>query len=117
MSKRDEAILLAQCGTRPVEIAVRLQVPPNSVYSWLRDARKKGIDIQRFKRGGSRKRAVVTLPEQVFEGLRDEARIRDTSVNDLALAILREVVASDLAAALLDNKAWVAGELRRSDNG
>ena len=117
MSKRDAVILLAQGGTRPAAIAERLQVPPNSVHKWLSDARKQGIDIPRFKRGGARKRAVVTLPVQIVEALRPEANARGTSVRELALAILREVATSDLAAALLDDPAWTAGQLREADHG
>ena len=111
MSACDEIIRRARAGERPGEIAIALNLAPNTVYCHLSRARRAGLDVPRY--GGGIRAGVtmhVPVPPPLRVRLAAEAKARGQTSNDLAVRILSAVLEDGLTDAVLDDDTPRNGE-------
>ncbi|WP_323763303.1 hypothetical protein [Marinovum sp.] len=108
VSKRDEAIALARQGHPPAEIAVRTGLAVNSVYHYLREARRAGEDIPNFQRG-PRLGKVICIDAATVQALRPHANRRMCSTDELARQIVRRAAQGELIDSILDDEVALHG--------
>lgn len=103
----ERIINMALAGTAPREIAVALGIEREAVYTAITMARRRGVDIPRFKggppsgevRGGKN----VRIPRTVYHVLHDEALRRGLpGPGALVTAILTAVCEDRLFDAVLE---------------
>ena len=103
VSKREEAIALAHQGNPPAEIAIRTGLAVNSVYHYLREARRAGENIPKFRRG-PRLGKVICIDAATVQALRPYANRRMCSTDELARQIVRRVAQGGLVDTILDDE-------------
>lgn len=95
---------LAMDRMRPCEIAKTLNVPVNSVYSCVYDARKRGIKVPAFRKG-SPKWSQFTVSSDVAKKLRRAARARSLTPEELAEKVLTAAAKGNTITELLNDGA------------
>ncbi len=106
--RRETVIELALKGILPRDIAARTGLSLNTVYSDLREARRKGQNIPRFvgglRTGESRAQFVsFQLRLEDTRTLEAHAGARGMSVQTLAKRLLERIERDDLVTAVLDD--------------
>ena len=98
---------MAQEGTRPIEIARKLRLRPQKVYTAIKTGRKKGMDIPLFTQSGPppgyRTGPRIPVSQSVFNGLEAAALRRGEETRIFAAQLLGQIVEDDLFDAVLDD--------------
>lgn len=105
MKTRDRVIALAKQGVAPSEIAVRVQRAPQSVYDYLKKARKDGVKIPRFPTGPKpqAQATFVAIGTPSMKKLRPQATRRGMSVPELVAELTRVIADDGLVGSILDD--------------
>ena len=100
MADHAEVVRLAKSGMKPMVIAHRLEVHPNTVYNILRGARRKGDVIPLFSTSRSNpapqpsgsSRQQISLPAPLLNLLQREAERRNMATTEVAQRLLEDAL-------------------------
>ena len=95
-----KVIKMAKAGTRPKAIARQLECHPNTIYQFIRDARKKGEDIPPFGKGVVPEEPRVeapsvrqiAVPARLFMLLEKQAEKRGLTTTEAAHRLLEDAL-------------------------
>ena len=111
MIQKDRIIQSALEGNRPAIIAAQLDAPISTVYATIYQARKSGVEIQRFPNSPLMPEDLQRIPRQelrfhvnpdIAQAVHDEAARRGTTSTGLVRDLLEAICDDNLFAALLD---------------
>lgn len=90
----DEVVRLALDRVPPAQIAVEIRCAPATVYHYIGMARRTGVDIPHFGRGGRRQAGAYLIPDQIHARLRPHAKARGLTVPQLIARLISVMAAA-----------------------
>lgn len=106
MTAYTQVIELAKAGMRPSQIEPEVGIKRGTIYTYISNARSKGISIPRFSNAGIAHSTGTrfSLRKDISTRLKPQADRRNISVSALAHTLLETIANSDLVDAVLDDR-------------
>lgn len=100
MSNHQQIVTLAKDRIRPMEIAQRLKLHPNTVYDAISKARRRGEDIPRFSKGkvpqvlppDAPSLRHIAVPVRLFSLLEKQAERKGVTPTEAAQRLLEDAL-------------------------